>query len=90
VVIKAVKTVLKARLLAGVNVTMEPEQPMVPGTRVRPGPVTVKAAAGNGRQLMGSLKTALSTWLTGTPVALFTGIVDNTTGIGVIVVNVQT
>jgi hypothetical protein len=90
VLIVAVKTVLYARLFAGVNVTTAPEQPIVPGTGVMPGPVTVNAAAGNGVQLIASLNVALSTWLTDTPVAVSTGIVEITTGGGVIVVNFQT
>jgi hypothetical protein len=77
-------------LAAGVKVATAPEHPMVPGTGVAPGPVTVNAAAGKGTQLIGSLKVALMTWPAGTPVAVFTGIVETTTGGGVIVVNVHT
>jgi hypothetical protein len=86
----AVKTVLVARLAAGVNVATEPEQPMVPVTGVVPGPVTVNAFAGNTGQFIGALKVALSTWVTGTPVAVFTGTVDTTASEGETVVKVQT
>ena len=82
VVMVAVKTVLVARSAAGVNVTTAPVQPMVPGTGVVPGPVTVNAAAGNAGQFMGSLKVALSTWLTGTPVVVFAGTVEITVRAG--------
>jgi hypothetical protein len=82
VVIVAVKTVLVARSVAGVKVATEPEQPMVPGTGVVPGPLTVNAAAGNAGQFIGSLKVALSTWVTGTPVVVFTGTVDSTARAG--------
>jgi hypothetical protein len=57
----AVKTVLNARLAAGVKVATLPEQAMVPATGVVAGPVTVKAVAGNAPQFMASLKVALST-----------------------------
>jgi hypothetical protein len=78
VVMVAVKTVLAARLSAGVNVAFAPEHPIVPGTAVAPGPVTINAAAGNAGQFIGSLKVALSTWVTGTAVAVFAGTVDIT------------
>jgi hypothetical protein len=61
VVMVAVKTVWVARSAAGVKVTTAPAQPMVPGTEVVPGPVTVNAVAGNAGQFIGSLKVALST-----------------------------
>jgi hypothetical protein len=87
----AVKTVLVARSAAGVYVATAPEQPMVPGTGVAPGAATtVNAVAGNAAQFIGSLKVALSTWVTGTPVAVFTGTVDITASGGEAVVNVQT
>ena len=73
------------------NVATAPEQPMVPGTGIAPGAATtVNAAAGNAGQFIASLKVALSTWLIGTPVAVFTGTVAITAGGGVIVVNFQT
>ena len=83
----AVKTVLNARLAAGVKVAPVPEQAIVPATGVAPGPVTVKAVAGNAAQFIASLKVALSTWVTGTPVAEIPGTVAITAGGGVIVVN---
>jgi hypothetical protein len=89
-VIVAVKRVLSARFAAGVNVATAPEQPIVPGTGVAPGPVTVKAVAGKAAQFIASLKVAVITWLTGTPVAVFTGTVAITAGGGVVVVNFQT
>ncbi len=67
-------------------------QLIVPATGVAPGAATtVNAVAGNAAQFMASLKVALSTWVTGTPVAVLTGTVAITTGGGdaVIVVNVQ-
>ena len=89
-VIVAVKTVLVARSAAGVNVATAPEQPMVPGTGVAPGPVTVNAVAGNAAQFMASLNVAVSAWLTGTPVAVFTGTVAVTASAGENVVKVHT
>jgi hypothetical protein len=87
----AVKTVLVARLADGVNVAISPEQPIVPGTGIAPGAeTTVNAVAGNAGQFIGSLKVALSTWVTGTPVAVFTGTVDITASAGEIVVKVHT
>ena len=85
----AVKRVLGARRLVGENVTTEPEQPMVPLTTVRPGPVTVNAPAASG-QVIGSLKVALISWSTGTPVAVFNGFVDTTASAGESVLNVHT
>jgi hypothetical protein len=90
VVIVAVYRVLNARLAPGVKVATAPAQPIVPGTWVTPGPVTVNAATGNAAQFIASLKVALRTWPTGTSVAVFTGTVAITAGAGVIVVNVQT
>jgi hypothetical protein len=57
----AVKTVLNARLAAGVKVATAPEQAIVPGTGVAPGPINVNAVAGNAAQFIASLKVALST-----------------------------
>jgi hypothetical protein len=82
--------VLTARPFDGVKVARAPVQPTVPATAVAPGPVTVKVVDVSVAQLIVSLKVALSTWLTGTPVAPFTGTVDTTKGGGVIVVKVHT
>jgi hypothetical protein len=78
--------------LDGVKVATAPAQAAVPATAAKPGPVTVKVAAGDASvaQLIDSLKVALSTWLIGTPVAPFEDTVETTNGGGVIVVNVQT
>jgi hypothetical protein len=78
----AVKTVSGARSMAGVNVATAPVHPMVPGTGIAPGPVTVNAVAGNAGQFIGSLKVALSTWVTGTPMVVFAGTVDKTVRAG--------
>jgi hypothetical protein len=53
--------------------------------------VTLKVVAGvaSVAQVIASLKVALSTWLIGTPVAVFTGTVAVTVGGGVIVVKVH-
>jgi hypothetical protein len=52
--------------------------------------VTVKVVDVRVAQLIVSLNVALSTWLRGTPLALFRGIVEVTAGVGVIVVKVHT
>jgi hypothetical protein len=88
----AVYKVLTASAAAGVKVATLPVQPTVPVTAVVPGPVTVNVVAGDASvvQSIASLKVALSTWLTGTPVAPFTGTVAITAGTGEIVVKVHT
>jgi ATP-dependent protease Clp ATPase subunit len=79
-------------LAAGVNVATTPEYVTVPATAAPLGPVTVKVVALIVVGPIGSLKVALSTWLTGTLTAPFTGIVDTTVGGGggVTVENVHT
>jgi hypothetical protein len=80
------------RLAVGVNVATEPEHVTVPATVVVPGPVRVNVVAGDAsvEQSIASLKVAVSTWLMGTPVAVFTGTTAVTVGGGVIVVKVHT
>jgi uncharacterized protein (DUF58 family) len=92
VLMVAVYRVLTVSGLPGVKVATLPEQATVPVTGVVPGPVTVKAVAGDASvaHFIASLKVALSTWLRGTPVAPLTGIVDITAGVGEIVVKVHT
>jgi hypothetical protein len=63
---------------------------MLPDTAAPPGPATVKVDALSVPELIASLKLALSAWLIGTPVAPFTGTVDVTTGVGVIVLKLHT
>jgi hypothetical protein len=84
--------VLLVRATDGVKVATVPEQITVPLTTVKPGPVSVKFVAGDVRvvQSIGSLKFAVSTCATGTPVAPVIGTVEMTVGTGVMVVNVQT
>ena len=88
----AVNKVLTASVAPGVKVATAPAQLTVPATGVAPGPVTVKVVAGDASvaQVIASLKVALNTWLTRTPVAAFTGVVETTAGGGVIVVKVHT
>jgi hypothetical protein len=88
----AVYNVLTVSPAPGVKVAMLPEQPTVPATAVVPGPANLKVVAGEAsvEQVIASLKVALITWLTSTPVAVFTGTVEITTGGGVIVVKVHT
>jgi hypothetical protein len=88
----AVYRVFTTSAAPGVKVATAPVQLTVPPTEVAPGPVRVKVVAGDARvaHFIASLNVALSTWPRGTPVAPFTGIVDTTAGVGVIVVNVQT
>jgi len=88
----AVYRVFTVSRALGVKVAMLPAQLTVPATAVVPGPVTVKVVAGDASvaQLIVSLKVALSTWLIGTPVAPFTGIVTITAGVGEIVEKVHT
>jgi hypothetical protein len=92
VVIVAVYKVLTASAALGVKVATLPVQLTVPATAVVPGPVTVNVVAGDASvvQFIVSLKVTLSAWLTGTPVAVFTGTVDVTAGVGAIVVKVHT
>ena len=88
----AVNTVFMASVVPEVKVATSPAQLTVPATGVVPGPVTVKVVAGDASvaQVIVSLKVALNTWLTRTPVAAFTGVVETTAGGGVIVVKVHT
>jgi hypothetical protein len=83
--------VLYARLLWGVKIATLPAQATVPVTFTGPGAASVKVVAGDVsvEQSIASLKVAVSTWLMGTPMALFTG-TTVTVGGGVIVVNVHT
>jgi hypothetical protein len=90
VVIVAVYRVFTVSAALGVKVATLPVQLTVPVTTVELGPVTVKVVGVSVAHFIASLKVALSTWLMGTPVAPFTGIVDITAGIGEIVVNVHT
>jgi hypothetical protein len=82
--------VLYARL-PGVNVATLPEQATTPVTLLGPGPARVKVVAGelSVAQFIASLKVAVMTWVTGTPVALATG-TTVTVGGGVMVVKVHT
>jgi hypothetical protein len=73
-----------------VKVATLPEQPTVPVTAVVPGPARVNVVDVSVVHFIASLKVALSTWLRGTPVAPFTGIVEITAGVGEIVVKVHT
>jgi len=77
---------------AGVKEATAPAQVTAPVIGVAPGPVSVKLVAGDASvaHFIASLNVALSTWLRGTPVAPFTGIVDITAGVGDIVVKVHT
>jgi hypothetical protein len=86
----AVYRVLTVSAAPGVKVAVLPEQPTVPATAVVPGPVTVKVVDVRVAHFIVSLKVALITWATGTPVAPFTGTVEITAGIGVTVVKVHT
>jgi hypothetical protein len=92
VLMAAVYNVFTASSVPGANVAMLPIQLTVPATAVAPGPVTVKVVAGDAMvmQFIASLKVALSTWLTSTPVAVFTGTVAITVGAGVMVVKLHT
>jgi hypothetical protein len=91
VLIAAVYNVFTASSAPGVNVAMLLMHLTVPAIVVAPGPANVKVVAGDASvvQFIASLKVALSTWLTGTPVAVFTGTVAITAGGGVMVVNVH-
>ena len=71
------------------NVAVTPLYVTVPAT-APPGAVTVKVDPLIVAGFIASLKVALITWPIATFVAPFAGIVDTTTGAGVIVVNVQT
>jgi hypothetical protein len=75
VLIVAVYKVPYARVPdGGVNVATLPEQLTVPPvTGVVPGPARVKVVELSVAQFIASLKVAVSTWVTGTPMALFTG-----------------
>jgi hypothetical protein len=91
VVIVTVYTVLTVRLASGVKVATAPEQLTEPATAVALGAaVTVKVVAVRVEHSIDSLKFAVRTWATGTPVAEATGTVAVTVGGGVIVVKVHT
>jgi hypothetical protein len=86
----AVYRVFTASAADGVKVATLPVQLTVPNTAVVPGPVKVKVVVVSVEHFIASLKVALSTWLMGTAVAPFTGIVDMTVGVGEAVVKVHT
>jgi hypothetical protein len=91
VVIVALYTVLAVRLAAGAKMAVLLPATYVtpPVTAVPPGPVSVNVAAVIVAEFIDSLNVAEIFWLSGTPAAPFTGIVEVTLGI-VPVVNVQT
>ncbi|MES2390344.1 MAG: hypothetical protein V4555_01785 [Acidobacteriota bacterium] len=82
---------LAASDTVGVNVATEPEHATVPATAVEPGPARLKVLAGEASvaQFIALLNVAVSTWVTGTPVAPFAGTVAITVG-RTAVVKVQT
>ena len=85
VVIVAVKTVLVASAVVGVNVAVVPERVMVPATGVAPGPVKVNVAALIVAGSMASLNVAEIEVLTATAVDPLTGTVETTVGAGAVV-----
>jgi hypothetical protein len=88
----AVYKVLTASAALGVKVATLPVQLTVPATAVVPGPVTVNVVAGDASvvQFIAWLKVTLSAWLTGTPVAVFTGTVEITASAGETVLKLHT
>jgi hypothetical protein len=89
-VIVAVYWVLSARLAMGVNVATTPAYVTAPVTAAPSGPASVKVVVLIVVGSIGSLKVALSTWLTGTPVAPARGTVEITVGDGATVLKVHT